>query len=1153
MAAQSAPAKKAANNQSAEVRSSHFSPPSSFEQAAKKSRILLERRIRDQARRSFIIAGAMGIVFEAVLALVDSHARLALAGSLLAVHALGGAVALAALLMVRLAAFERRWQGLALGLLLALMAVATVGQISLDEFAGFDLTLLMCVMGGSVLFPWSGRWQAAVNVAAILCLSVADSIVHRPFEQRAYLWIALLGAAGLSQLNTVYAWRYWWGAFGKLKGLGKSGWGGASPKADLWLLSHSLEGLVSTLNEQGVICSLSPWAVSTLGYAPEELIGVKVHDLIHPDDLERARQAFIHALRTPGDAAFTEFRFRHKNGSWRELESALQTTRDVLWNKMLLVFARDITERRQAERRLAESEARFREIFETSLDAILIVRLCDQRILDANPAFAALSGFAREQTRGWTPLQLNLWADLEQREAFYADLETKGFSHNRQFLLCSKSARRAPVLCSAVKAQWEGEPCVIAILHDITHIKRVEAELRSSEAKFKQVFDSSLDAIVITNFEDGKFIEVNDEFLRETGLTREQALGKTAGELQLWLDPQERAPFVEKLHAEGRVRNFEAAFRTKDDGVAQHLLNATVVEAGGERRVILVSRDISQLKRAEHELIETRERALAASKAKSEFLSSMSHEIRTPLNAILGTTELLAESPLSAEQRRHLSVLRANGGALLDLINDVLDLAKIESRSLSLEQINFDLEEAAETVMRALALRAHEKNLELVAHVVAGTPVRLRGDPSRLRQVLTNLIGNAIKFTEHGEVVLSVARDPLSGAAGMLRFAVSDTGIGIPQDKLDDIFRTFTQADSSTTRKYGGSGLELAISRHLVKAMGGHIWVRSELGKGSVFYFTANFELQPASAPAGPSVEPALSGAANVLLAGSSSSCALAVSETLSALGVKVHTVQDSAQALAELSNGVRQGQPYLFALLDAQQMGRAAFDLARQIKRHLGAGQRVALMLASHNLAAELPEARELGLDVCLVKPISPTELSQAVRAALAGTEPAATPACKPAPSSWNGADPLRILVAEDSSDNRLVIETFLKDLPHQVDVAEDGDAALKRFMAADYDLVLMDMQMPVMDGYTATRMIRKWERDHNRRPCRILALTAYALRNEMEKSLAAGCDGHLTKPISKATLREAVNESAAQLSGAGSRRAPGTAAPRVFARGGV
>ena len=865
MAARSAPAKKAANNQSAEVRSSRFSPPLSFEQAAKKSPILLEQRIRDRA------------------------------------------------------------------------------------------------------------------------------------------------------------WRYWWGTFGKLKGLGKSGWGGASPKAGLWLLSNSLEGLVSTLNEQGAICSLSPWAVSTLGYAPEELIGVKVHDLIHPDDLERARQAFSHALRTPGDAAFTEFRFRHKNGSWRELESAFQTTHGVLRNKMLLVFARDITERRQAERRLAESEARFREIFETSLDAILIVRLCDQRILDANLAFAALSGFAREQTRGWTPLQLNLWADLEQREAFYADLETKGFSHNRQFLLCSKSGRRAPLLCSAVKAQWEGEPCVIAILHDITHIKRVEAELRSSEAKFRQVFDSSLDAIAITNFEDGKFIEVNDEFLRETGLTREQALGKTAGELQLWLDPQERAAFAQTLRAEGRARNFEAAlFRTKDGGVAQHLLNATVVEVGGERRVILVSRDISQLKRAEHELIETRERALAASKAKSEFLSSMSHEIRTPLNAILGTTELLAESPLSAEQRRHLSVLRANGGALLDLINDVLDLAKIESRSLSLEQINFDLEEAAQTVMRALALRAREKKLELAAHVVAGTPVRLRGDPSRLRQVLTNLIGNAIKFTEHGEVVLSVARGPLSGGAGMLRFAVSDTGIGIPQDKLDDIFRAFTQADSSTARKYGGSGLGLAISRHLVKAMGGDIWVRSELGKGSVFYFTANFELQPAAAQA------------------------------------------DST-------------------------------------------------------------------------------------------AEPAATPACKPTPSSWNGAGPLRILVAEDSSDNRLVIETFLKDLPHQVDVAEDGDAALKRFMAADYDLVLMDMQMPVMDGYTATRMIRKWERDHNRRPCRILALTAYALRNEMEKSLAAGCDGHLTKPISKAALREAVNESAAQLSGAGSRCAPGTAAPHVFARGGV
>jgi len=991
MALRFAIAKNAAGGRSGEIDPARFSLPSSFEQAAKKSRILLERRIRDQARRSFVVAGAMGVVFEGVFALFDLHAPKPLAGSALALHALSGAVALTALVVARMtSACERSWQWLALGLLVGLLAISTAGQITFGAAGEFELTLLLCVMGGSVLFPWSAGWQAALNVAALLCLALSEITLLRPFEQRAYLWTALVACAGLSQLNTVYAWRYRWTSFGKLKGLRRSGWAGASLKADLWFLNNSLEGLVSTLDEKGVICSVSPGAVNMLGYTPEELIGVKVNDLIHPDDLDQARQAFSHALAAPGDAAFTEVRFRHKNGSWRQLESVLQATHDALWNKMLLVFARDITERRQAERRLAESEARFRNVFETSLDAILIVRLSDQRILDANPAFAALSGYTREQARGWTPLQLNLWADLEQREAFYADIEQHGFTHNREFLLRSNSGRIAPVLFSAVKTQWQGEPCVITVLHDITQIKRVEAELRASEAKFRQVFDSSLDAIAIVNFQDGKLVEVNEEFLRESGLTREQALGKSTMELGLWIDPQEREALVQRLRAQGRARNFEAAFKNKDGHIAQHLLNATVVEIGGERRVIFVSRDISQRKQVERELIDARERALAASQAKSEFLSSMSHEIRTPLNAILGTTELLAESALSDEQRHHLSVLRANGSALLDLVNNVLDLARIESGRLSLEQTEFDLEEVVEGVMRALAPPAREKNLELLANIAPATPLRLRGDPSRLRQVLTNLIGNAIKFTERGAVALNVARAPSPGAAAMLSFAVTDTGIGIGRDKLESIFEAFTQADSSITRKYGGSGLGLAISRHLVKAMGGDIWVQSQPGKGSVFYFTANFEVATAGAQAKLTTPPA-------------------------------SARQDSTR--------------------------------------------------------------------------------------------------------------PLRILLAEDSSDNRLVIETFLKALPHHVDTTADGKAAVERFMAGDYDLVLMDMQMPVMDGYAATRMIRQWERDHNRRPCRILALTAYALRNEMEKSLAAGCDGHLTKPISKATLRQAVSDAVAQL----------------------
>ncbi len=1117
---------------SADLRSWRLFRMSLFQRLADQARALLERQIRDRARRELCALGAATVLFETLLLVANLFIWSPFAPALV-VGRVGTIVAgLGAVAAGRLRLFRTRDREMAFGLLVVVMGVATVGQITGGGAGGLGLTIVLSVVGASVLLSWNGRWQALVNLAAISFVAAAQGFSFYPPESGwSHLWITVLAAIGLSQANTANPWRYRRTAFGRAARLPKGGWAPSAGAASRWLVNSSLEGLFSTLSEDGAICSLSPWAVTALGHTPEEIAGIRVDDLIHPDDLQRAREAFVHALQTPYEATFLEFRFRHKDGSWRELETALQVTHDVFWNKRVLVFARDVTERRQAERKLAESEARFREIFATSLDVILIVRMRDQRIIDANPAFTQLSGFTTDQARGWTPLQLNLWANLGHREAFYAELDSKGFVHNLEILVRSKNGARVPVLCSAVKTQCDGEPCLIVFVHDIAHLKRVEAELRAGEAKFRQVFDSSLDAIIVADFDHGKFVAVNEEFLRAAGVTRNEVLGRTAQELGIWVNPRERTLFARALRIHGCVRNFEATFKGKDGVAAVHLLNARVVELDGVRHVILVSREVSQLKRVERELIEAREHALAASKAKSDFLSSMSHEIRTPLNAILGTTELLGESALSIEQRRYLSVLRANGSALLDLINGVLELAKIESRHLSLARVDVDLAELVDTVMRALALRAHEKNLELVGHIAPDTPLHLLGDPSRLRQVLTNLIGNAIKFTEHGEIVLSVEPEQITEADTVLRFSVKDTGIGIPADKLDDIFCAFTQGHLSSASKYDGSGLGLAISKHLVEAMGGRIWASSEPGEGSAFYFTAKFELQAPASEAEASAAPVVKREAKVLLAGSSSSSASAISEKLSSLGVKGEVVADSEQVLRRLTSEAGRGEPYLLVLLDAQQMGNAAFELAGQIKKKLGASQRVVIMLASHSLADDLSKARDLGVDACLVKPLSASELADAVRAALNGTKPAPAPAPKLALPSCNGVQPMRILLAEDSNDNRLVIEAFLRDTAHQVDVAEDGATAVKRFKKGNYDLVLMDMQMPVMDGYTATQIIRKWERDQGRPPCRILALTAHALRNETEKSLAAGCDAYLTKPISKATLRQVVNEAAAQL----------------------
>jgi len=412
-----------------------------------------------------------------------------------------------------------------------------------------------------------------------------------------------------------------------------------------------------------------------------------------------------------------------------------------------------------------------------------------------------------------------------------------------------------------------------------------------------------------------------------------------------------------------------------------------------ERERALAERD-----KTEHDLIAAREEALAASRAKSEFLSSMSHEIRTPLNALLGMADLLAETPLTPEQVHYLETVINNGNALLELINDILDLARIESGRLSLEKIPFDLRDTIERCVETLAVRAQEKQLKLTIDIAPDADTKLVGDSLRLRQILINLIGNAIKFTDRGEVRVSAERDPDSMNPACVRFSVIDTGIGIAPDKLPALFSAFTQADSSTTRKYGGSGLGLAIVQRLVALMEGKVWVESRLGHGSIFGFTANFAYQD----------------------------------------------DDASVAAAQREPG-------------------PARDDDEIVDR------------------------------------------------------------------------PLHILLADDSPDNRLLVHTYMKNTRYRVDDAENGKVAVEKFLTFEYDVVLMDIQMPEMDGYEATRTIRRWEQEHQRPRTPILAVTAAALEENKQRTFEAGCDLHITKPVRRGTLLRAIREAVLESPAAG------------------
>jgi PAS domain S-box-containing protein len=469
-----------------------------------------------------------------------------------------------------------------------------------------------------------------------------------------------------------------------------------------------------------------------------------------------------------------------------------------------------------------------------------------------------------------------------------------------------------------------------------------------------------------------------------TGCTRDELIG--APFKGYFTDPERAEAAIKRVLSEKSVTDYELTARARDGKQTVVSYNATTFYDRNRtlQGVFAAARDVTERKRVEAELQQAKAAAESASRTKSDFLASMSHEIRTPMNAIMGIADLLAKTALSPEQDKYVQIFRRAGDNLLNLINDILDLSKVEASQLELERTGFSLNDLLEKVTEMVAARAHEKGLAMVYEIAPSVPNDLVGDPTRLRQVLLNLLGNAIKFTQSGEVTLRVAPDANPSVPTALRFTVSDTGIGIPREKLGQVFERFTQADSSTTRRFGGSGLGLTISKRLVELMGGRIWVESEVGKGSVFAFAVPFEIS------------------------------------------------------------------------------------------------------ATVNRPAAVP----VGMDPELPLPA------------------------------------LRILLAEDSPDNCIITMAYLEDTPYRVEIAETGAIACKMFELGHYDLVLMDRQMPVMDGLTATRTIRAWEHANDRPPTPIVALTASALKGDREMCLAAGCTAFLTKPIKQEVLLQAIRE---------------------------